>query len=428
MGERIPGLPMLQNPELNDLVAQLNGPPRAKPQAAPERKRSEDGTPRGESRFGDAGRLHAQNLPAPTASSADSTALGELLRELGRRNASDLHLVANTAPIIRVSGRLQSLPGAARSGESISELLQPFLTMERRQTLEQRGAVDFSLRLTKEHGGATAGRFRVNVHRQRGQLAAAVRALPSQIPTLEELNLPATLAELATVRQGLVLMSGTTGSGKTSTLAAVVGEINRSRGEHVITIEDPVEYEHGHERSVIEHIEVGLDTPTFAEAVRAAMRQDPDVLLIGELRDLETIAAALTAAETGHLVLATVHTHDAVHAIQRLVDVFPTAARAQIRHQLALNLHAVVAQQLIPTATDGSRVPAVEVLRATWAIRHHIRQNALDKIYNELVLGKRHGMITFEASLAGLVQAGKIDRDEAMARAGHPDELNSLLS
>jgi twitching motility protein PilT len=227
--------------------------------------------------------------------------------------------------------------------------------------------------------------------------------------------------------RGLVLVCGPTGAGKSSTLAALVGELNRTRSCHILTIEDPVEYEHRPGKAVIEHIEVGRDARSFPEALRAALRQDPDVLLVGEMRDLETVATALTAAETGHLVLSTLHTNDAAQAIHRIVDVFPPAQQAQIRHQLALALHAIVVQQLVPRADGRGRVPAVELLLATYPVRHHIRSDNLQKLYNEISLGKRHGMISMEQSLAQLVREGKIGLEEAQVRASHPEELEALL-
>jgi twitching motility protein PilT len=267
----------------------------------------------------------------------------------------------------------------------------------------------------------------VNLHRQRGQLAASIRSLPLDIPNLAGLNLPAVLGELMRPSRGLVLFCGPTGSGKSTTLAALVEEINRTRTSHVITIEDPVEYEHRSNKSIIEHVEIGRDARSFPEALRAALRQDPDVILVGEMRDLETVATALTAAETGHLVLSTLHTNDAAQAVHRIVDVFPPNQQGQIRHQLALALNAIVVQQLVPRSDGRGRMPAVEVLQATYPVRHHIRNDHTQKLYNELTLGKRYGMISMEDSLAQLVREGKIDIEEARMRASHPDELNALL-
>ncbi|HYH44240.1 MAG TPA: PilT/PilU family type 4a pilus ATPase, partial [Thermoanaerobaculia bacterium] len=242
-----------------------------------------------------------------------------------------------------------------------------------------------------------------------------------------KLNLPQSLAKLIVPSRGLVLVCGPTGSGKTSTLAALVGEINRNRAAHILTIEDPVEYELPNQRSIVEQVEIGLDAPSFASALRAALRQDPDVILVGEMRDLETVATALTAAETGHLILSTLHTSDVVQAVHRIVDVFPPGQQAQIRQQLALCLNAIVFQQLIPRADGNGRVPAIELLLATYPVRHHIRSQTLQKLYNEITLGKAQGMISFEDSLATLVREGAITLEEARVRTAKPDELESLL-
>ena len=357
--------------------------------------------------------------------------LDRLLAEMIRREASDLLLVPGLPPVVRIHSRLVQLDELpAVDGEELFRTFQDHLGARARRELEEGGSTDFSLRLAgaaRSEGRNRSFRFRVNLHRQRGELAGAVRALPSEIPSLAGLNLPPVLAELIKPSRGLVLVCGPTGSGKSSTLAAMVAEINRTRTSHVLTIEDPIEYEHASLRSLVEHVEVGRDTRSFHEALRAAMRQDPDVILGGEMRDLETVATALTAAETGHLVLSTLHTNDAQQAVHRIVDVFPPAQQAQIRHQLALSLHAVVVQQLVPRADGRGRVPAVELLLATYAVRNHIRGDHLQKLYNEIVLGKRLGMISLEASLAQLVQRGLIDVEEARVRASHPDELELLL-
>ena len=241
------------------------------------------------------------------------------------------------------------------------------------------------------------------------------------------LGLPGSLADLVKTTRGLVLVCGPTGAGKTSTLAALLGEINRSRTCHVVTIEEPVEYEHPNVRSIVEQVEVGTDAPSFVAALKAALRQDPDVLLVGEMRDLETISIALTAAETGHLVLSTLHTSDAAQAIHRIVDVFPAVQQEQVRQQLALALNAIVCQQLVPQTDGRGRVPAVEVLIANPAVRQHIRRGRIENLRNEITLGKRMGMITLEESLARLVRAGAIGIEEAQIRATHVDELESLL-
>ena len=352
-----------------------------------------------------------------------------LLIDMAQRGASDLLILAGAPPVFRIAGRLAKTADAALSGEDIQGLLAPMLTARLREKMESEGAADFSLRLSRaaSEDDRRAWRFRVNVHRQRGTLAAAVRALPTEVPTLQELKLPLALAELVKPTRGLVLVCGPTGSGKSTTLAAMIGEINKSAARHIITIEDPIEYEHRNASSFIEQVEVGRDAPSFASALRAALRQDPDVILVGEMRDLETVATALTAAETGHLILSTLHTSDASQAIHRIVDVFPPQQQTQIKQQLALSLNAIVVQQLIPRSDNSGRSVAVEVLLANYAVRNHIRTDKLQNLPTEITLGKRQGMISFEDSLAALVREGLITPEDARVRSSRPDELDSLL-
>jgi twitching motility protein PilT len=361
----------------------------------------------------------------------EGEALDRFLVEMIQQRASDLLLIAGMPPVFRVDGRLVRVEGTSLDGDEMAAIFRPHLGGRSRRDLDERGYSDFPLRLSPGRELDTAigpsWRFRVNLHRQGGQLAATIRALPLDIPTLASLNLPATFSELVKPSRGLVLVCGPTGSGKSSTLAALVGEINRTRSCHILTIEDPVEYEHRPGKAVIEHIEIGRDARSFPEALRAGLRQDPDVILVGEMRDLETVATAITAAETGHLILSTLHTNDAAQAVHRIVDVFPPTQQAQIRHQLALALHAIVVQQLVPRSDGRGRVPAVELLLASYPVRHHIRSDHLQKLYNEITLGKRHGMLSLELSLAQLVRDGKIDSEEARMRASHPDELEALL-
>ncbi len=410
----------LRDPDLDQLVRQINRQTRP---SVPEEDESglafEPVTSEAASSF---------HLRTPSqALVTEGGPLDRLLSSLVQKGASDLLLIAGLAPVLRINGRLARMEDvAALEGEEIGRLFQPHVGGKERKDLEERGSTDFTLQLNDAAGDA-AWRFRVNLHRQRGEPAAAIRALPSEIPTLASLNLPALLADLVKPSRGLILVCGPTGSGKSSTLAAMVGEINRTRTSHIITIEDPIEYEHRSVRSIIEHVEVGRDARTFHEALRASLRQDPDVILVGEMRDLETVATALTAAETGHLVLSTLHTNDAQQAVHRIVDVFPPAQQAQIRHQLALALHAIVVQQLVPTADGRGRVPAVELLLANYAVRHHIRSDTLQKLYNEITLGKRQGMVALEESLAQLVQSGAIDLDEGRVRASHPEAFESFV-
>ncbi len=349
--------------------------------------------------------------------------LAALLSETVRRGATDLLLVPGASPVVRVNGALEKAgAGEALSAQSAFELLESSLSPERRRRFHEAGAADLSLRLPG------LGRFRVNLHRTRRGTAAALRLLPKRVPSLAELGLPDTLYELTKAARGLVLVTGATGSGKTTTLAALVDRMNRTQKRHIVTIEDPVEYEHAHARSLVEQVEVGVDVPDFAGALVAALRQDPDVILVGEMRDLATTRAAVTAAETGHLVLTTLHTNDVPQTMNRILDIFPAEQQAQVRHQLSLALSAIVCQQLVPRKSGTGRVAAVEVLVATDPIRAHIRKGAFHQIHTELTLGKRFGMVTMEDSLAVLVQAGTISEAEARLRASHPDDLASRLA
>ncbi len=417
------------DPELERLVEQLN---RGGGEGSGEATAVVDGvaTAGGEGDEGCERLSPLVSVSAPPALGGDDP-LERLLAEAVRRGASDLLLVAGSPPAARVDGRLLSLPVGTLVADALAALFEPHLGARQRRVLRDEGSVDFTLRLAAGAGdggeGADGWRFRANLHRQRGALAAALRALPRRVPTLEELNLPAALAELVAPTRGLVLLCGPTGAGKSSTLAALVGHLNRTRAAHVITIEDPVEYEHSSRQCLVEQVEVGSDTPSFAAALRAALRQDPDVILVGEMRDLETVATALTAAETGHLILATLHTNDVAQAVHRIVDVFPGDQQAQIRQQLALCLHAIVTQQLVPRRDRRGRVPALEILTATYAVRSHIRGEQTHRLYNEVTLGKRHGMVSLEESLARLVKAGVVAVEEARIRSGRPEELESLL-
>jgi twitching motility protein PilT len=370
-------------------------------------------------------------LPSwPPALIASGNPIEVLLMDMARLNASDLLILAGTHPIYRVAGRLVASDRAPLSSDDVAELIGSFLTSRVRERVEADGSADFSVRLSKpaiEEDDHRAWRFRVNVHRQRGSLAAAIRALPVTIPTLQDLHLPPTLAELVKPTRGLVLVCGPTGAGKSTTLAALVGELNRTESRHIITIEDPIEYEHRDGTCVIEQIEIGRDAPSFAAALRASLRQDPDVILVGEMRDLETVATALTAAETGHLILSTLHTSDPAQAIHRIIDVFPPAQQTQIKQQLALSLNGIVVQQLVPRSDGNGRCVAVEVLLASHAVRNHIRHEKLQNLISEITLGKRQGMISLEDSLARLVRQGLISVEDARIRSSRPDELESQL-
>jgi len=354
--------------------------------------------------------------------------LERALRSLTAAGASDLLLIPGSAPVLRVEDRLEPLDLPAPEAGELRRALLPHMGRAARRQLETTGAADLSLRLPgADHDQAGGWRLRVNVHHQRGEPAAAVRALPQRIPDLGQLNLPESLAGLVRAERGLVLVCGPTGVGKTSTLAAMIDVVNRTSSRHIITIEDPVEYEHRSRRSIIEQVEIGTDTPSFASALRAALRRNPDIILVGEMRDLETISIALTAAETGHLILATLHTRDVGQAVHRIIDVFGSRQQAQVRQQLALSLAAIVCQQLATRADGSGRVPAVELLRATYAMRNHIRKGEVHHLYNELLMGRGQGMISMEESLLALVRQGLIDGDEALARCNRPDEMERLM-
>ena len=376
------------------------------------------------------GGIRERTSPAdlPSAELPEGNAIETLLIEMARRGASDLHLLAGVAPVFRIGGRLVRKGETALEAEDLAAMLAPLLTRTLRARLDEEGAADFSTRLAAPgDGDRRAWRFRINVHRQRGTLAAAIRALPTEVPTLGQLRLPPSLAELVKPQRGLVLVCGPTGSGKSTTLAALVGELNRNDARHVITIEDPIEYEHRNVQSIVQQIEVGRDAPSFHAALRAALRQDPDVILVGEMRDLETVGTALTAAETGHLILGTLHTSDAAQAVHRIIDVFPPQQQTQIRQQLSLSLNAIIVQHLMPRSDGKGRAVAVEVLLANQAVRNHIRTEKLQNLANEITLGKRQGMVSLEDSLATLVRDGLITADDARSRSARPDELESLM-
>src|SRR5215471_17556833 len=354
---------------------------------------------------------------------AESTAsLDKLLHTAASRGASDVLLIAGAPPMFRVTGNLAPGPGAALEADDVRSLVLPLLEPAQADELQKRKSVD--LGFVREG----LGRFRVNIHHQRGTLAASIRLLPTKIPSLESLNLPPTLAKLADRRQGFVLVTGPTGSGKSSTLAALIDLVNSRRAAHVVTIEDPVEYQHVNRTAVIEQIEVGRDTPDFAVTLRSLMRQSPDVILVGEMRDAETIATALTAAETGHLVLSTLHTNDAIQSISRILDTFPAGNQPQIRQQLSLALAAVIAQQLVPGTDGTTRWPATEVMIATDAVRALIRKGDDHQLRSQISTGRGEGMITMEQSLADLVRAGRITRDTAFAHGYRADDLQRYLT
>ncbi len=360
----------------------------------------------------------------PSAGSLDASrdglphALGNLLSETVRLGATDLLLVPGAPPVVRVNGSLERAgEGERLSAQDAFDLLAPSLSADRRRRYLEAGSVDLSLRVSG------LGRFRVNLHRTRRGSAAALRVLPKRIPPLSELGLPEMLYDLTKSARGLVLVTGPTGSGKTTTLAALIDRMNRTEKRHIVTIEDPVEYEHAHGRSLVEQVEVGVDAPSFAAALVSALRQNPDVILVGEMRDLETTRAAVTAAQTGHLVLTTLHTNDVPQTINRILDIFPAEQQGQVRQQLSLALSAVVCQQLVPRKGGPGRALALEIAVATDSLRAHVRRGSFHQIHQEMTLGKRFGMVTMEESLSALVQAGTISEADARLRASHPEVL-----
>jgi twitching motility protein PilT len=351
-----------------------------------------------------------------------SMSIDVLLERVVELNASDLHITAGSPPIVRVTGALVPLEGfPTMTPDMTRDLLYRILSTEKQKHLEIDRQIDLS------YGVPGLARFRLNVYLQRGTLAAAFRLIPATLKTLEELGLPTSLNELAHRPRGLVLVTGPTGSGKSTTLAAMIDEINRTRSDHIITIEDPIEFLHRHKRSIINQREVGDDATGFGAALRAALRQDPDVILLGEMRDLETIGTAITAAETGHLVFATLHTQTASSTVDRIIDVFPAAQQDQIRTQLAAAIQGIVTQTLLPTADGASRVAALEILFPDDAIRNLIRQGKSEQIYSYMQTGSKRGMQTMEQALADLVMRGVVTRDEALARSTRADQLVGML-
>jgi twitching motility protein PilT len=360
--------------------------------------------------------------PAPASPVTEAGADGRLdrwLRILAERNGSDLLLVAGAPPAIRVDGRVLRLEAGPLDGVDVEEAIVPVLPPHARQQYRDARIADASFRIPG------LARFRINLHHERGRAAAAVRMLPSRVPRLHTLGLPPGIEQLASVPRGLVILGGATGSGKTTTLAAIVDEINRRDARHVVTIEDPVEYEHAHQHSIIEQVEIGVDAPDFPTALRAALRQAPDVIVIGEMRDPETMRIALAAAETGHLVLSTLHTTDVASTVSRIADSFPVERQNTIRQELAMALAAVATQMLLPR-TGGGLVPAVELLMVSYGARQHIRKNALQHLHQEITITRKHGSQALEESLARLVREGLVDWRDAHGRAVHTEEFEQL--
>jgi twitching motility protein PilT len=346
----------------------------------------------------------------------------EVLLEVIDRRASDLHITAGAAPMIRIRGRLAPMEGyPVLTPTDTREIVYSILSDGQRQKFETNWQIDFAYQIPGK------GRFRVNAYFQRAAVGAALRLVPFDVVPLETLGLPPVVADFATKPRGLVLVTGPTGSGKSTTLASIIDVINSTREEHIMTIEDPIEFLHRHKKCMVNQRELGSDATSFADALRAALRQDPDVILVGEMRDLETIGTAITAAETGHLVFATLHTQDCPQTIDRIIDVFPSEQQGQIRAQLSVALQGIMTQTLLPTADGSGRTVAAEVLVPTPAVRNLIREGKTHQVYSVIQTGGSHGMQTMDASLATLVRSGKITKQLAESRAHSVEELRRLL-
>jgi twitching motility protein PilT len=364
----------------------------------------------------------AQQAPAADESEEKDPNLADFLYAVLDEGASDLHLTVGLPPTLRLNGELRPLKGYRKLlPQDLQELIYSMLTQKQREIFEENLELDLSYTLPG------VARFRVNVFQQRGSIGSVMRLIPFEIKDLDTLGLPSSVKEFASLRRGLCLVTGVTGSGKSTTLAGLIDLVNSNRREHIMTVEDPIEFLHNHKLSAVNQREVGSDTHGFAAALKHALRQDPDVILVGELRDLETISTALTAAETGHLVFATLHTQDAPQSIDRVIDVFPPHQQEQIRVQLAGTIAGIVSQQLIPTADGKGRAVAAEVLVATPAVRNLIREAKTHQIYTSMQAGAKHGMQVMDQNLAELVKKGRVNYDVALERCHHIEEFNRLV-
>jgi twitching motility protein PilT len=347
--------------------------------------------------------------------------LAQFLEAVIEQGGSDLHLTSGLPPMVRVHGELRPIRGYRRlTPQDLQSMIYSILTQRQRERFETDLELDVSYSLPGK------ARFRVNVFQQRDAVGAVMRLIPFEIRDVDELGLPPSVKEFAAMRRGLVLVTGITGSGKSTTLAGLIDIVNRSRPEHIMTVEDPIEFLHRHKKAIVNQREVGTDTYGFANALKHVLRQDPDVILVGELRDLETISMALTAAETGHLVFATLHTQDAPQSVDRIIDVFPPHQQEQIRVQLAGTLAGIVSQQLVPTADGKGRAAAVEVLVATPAVRNLIREGKTHQIYTSMQAGGKFGMQVMDQHLAELVKKGRITYAMGLERSHHVEEFNRL--
>ncbi|MCG3203899.1 MAG: Twitching mobility protein [Elusimicrobia bacterium] len=348
--------------------------------------------------------------------------MSDLLLMMVQKRASDLHLTSGTTPMLRVDGQIIPTPYEKLTPDICQRLIYSLLTDQQRQTFEGKSELDLSF------GIKGVGRVRMNVFRQRGSVCAALRSIPSTFMTFQELGLPDVVYEVVTRPRGLVLVTGPTGSGKSTTLASMIDYINDNRNGHIMTIEDPIEYIHHHKKCIVNQREIGQDTSSYPSALKYVLRQDPDIILIGEMRDLETIQAAITIAETGHLVFATLHTNDAKSTINRIIDVFPAHQQPQVRNQLSLVLKAVFTQSLIPHSNGTGRVLATEILIITSAIENLIREGKVEQMPMLMQTGGKFGMQTFNQALADLVSKRKITQKQAIEHSSDPEELIKLIN
>ena len=362
------------------------------------------------------GRVSTEDVLRPS-----DVSLAAVLEQLLELRGSDLHLTAGARPMVRVDGSLQALEGyPVMTPPEIQRILYSAITQNQRERFEEALELDFSYSLPGR------SRFRVNIYRQRDALGAAFRVIPFEISSLETLGIPPVIANFAMLPRGFVLVTGPTGSGKSTTLASLIDVANRNRHDHIMTVEDPIEFLHKHKSCLVNQREVGEDTRTFGDALKHVLRQDPDIILVGEMRDLETISVALTAAETGHLVFATLHTADAAQTVDRIIDVFPPYQQQQVRQQLAGSLQGVVSQTLCKTADATGRVVATEVMQATSAIRNLIREGKTHQIYSAMQSGAQHGMHTMDQSLAELVRNRRITYETGLFKCHHVEDFNRL--
>lgn len=352
--------------------------------------------------------------------------IGELLERLVKENGSDLHISSKLPPAIRVDGKLKRLDYPPLTPEEVENLLFPMLSGEQRRRLEQEWELDFS------YGIEGLSRFRVNFYKDKGNYAAAFRTITSTVPSFDKLGLPDIVRATAEKPRGLILVTGPTGSGKSTTLASMIDYINTTKAEHILTIEDPIEFVHTSKSSIVHQRELGMDTRSFANALKSALREDPDIILVGEMRDHETISLALTAAETGHLVFGTLHTSSAAQTIDRIIDVFPEGQQQQIRVQLANSLQAVFSQTLLPKVqpdgTKKGRVMAQEIMLVTPAIANLIRESKAAQIYSTIQMNQGMGMQTLEMALSNLYKQGLITLEDAMSKTSRPDELKRMIN